>query len=249
LADPNWNVVAICNDSGNVLERYNYDAFGKRNVFDTDFMAKTGTNFDWDRTFTGQVLDSETGLILYRKRYLSIKLGRFISCDPVGYESDACNLYRYVQNKPIRFTDPEGKDWLDGMNACTKDNDPVDAALAKILALLTAQPIPKSWVAALADGVGDTQLARTIRGTMRNRGVSSVTNIPSSLSAKLRAGGRSSLRLLGRVASGIAGPVLVAYGLALAGVETHCLGVCCTASLYGINYDPNSMSMDNAWNF
>jgi hypothetical protein len=45
LADPNWNVVAICNATGIVQERYTYDAFGKRNVFNVDFTVKTETEF------------------------------------------------------------------------------------------------------------------------------------------------------------------------------------------------------------
>ncbi len=42
-----------------VQERYVYDAFGNIN----------GLASDWNRTFTGQVFDSETGLMLYRNRF------------------------------------------------------------------------------------------------------------------------------------------------------------------------------------
>jgi uncharacterized protein RhaS with RHS repeats len=69
LADPNWNVVTICNANGDIQERYTYDAFGKRNVFNENFTAKAGTEFDWNRAFTGQVIDAETGLMIYRMRY------------------------------------------------------------------------------------------------------------------------------------------------------------------------------------
>ncbi|MDR2437941.1 MAG: hypothetical protein LBE12_01045 [Planctomycetaceae bacterium] len=108
LADPNWNVVAICNNSGVVQERYTYDAFGKRNVFDEDFTVKMGTEFNWNRAFTGQVLDIETGLMLYRNRYYSTQLGKFISKDPIGYAGKDENLYRYVKGNPILFCDSKG---------------------------------------------------------------------------------------------------------------------------------------------
>jgi RHS repeat-associated protein len=108
LADPNWNVVAICNISGNIQERYTYDAFGKRNVFNENFTAKAGTTFDWNRAFTGQVLDIETGIMLYRSRYYHIQLGRFVSRDPIEYEASDNSLYRYVRNRIMSFIDPTG---------------------------------------------------------------------------------------------------------------------------------------------
>jgi len=35
------------------------------------------------------------------------QLGRFISRDPIGYES-GMNLYEYVASNPERYTDPRG---------------------------------------------------------------------------------------------------------------------------------------------
>ncbi|MDR1479899.1 MAG: RHS repeat-associated core domain-containing protein [Planctomycetaceae bacterium] len=108
LADPNWNVVAVCNDSGDIQERYTHNAFGKRKVFDTDFTEKTETEFDWNRAFTGQVLDAETGLMLYRNRYYHTGLGRFVSRDSMEYDAEDVNIYRYVSNKAINYNDPFG---------------------------------------------------------------------------------------------------------------------------------------------
>jgi RHS repeat-associated protein len=107
LADPNWNVVAICNASGNIQERYTYDAFGKRNVFNTNFTEKAETEFNWNRAFTGQVLDSETELMLYRERYYNALLGKFISRDPIEYNV-YYNLYTYVNNDVTIFVDVLG---------------------------------------------------------------------------------------------------------------------------------------------
>jgi RHS repeat-associated protein len=85
-----------------------YDAFGKITWLDDAFMAKPNSDYAWNRTFTGQVLDSETGLILYRNRYYHIGLGRFVSRDPVGYDAEDMNIYRYVFNSPYNWLDPYG---------------------------------------------------------------------------------------------------------------------------------------------
>jgi RHS repeat-associated protein len=108
LADPNWNVVAICDNTGDVQERYTYDAFGKMNVFDTDFVLKTDSDLAWNRVFTGQVIDTETGIMLYRNRYYNTVLGRFISRDPVEYSNDIFSLFRYVFNNSMYLRDPLG---------------------------------------------------------------------------------------------------------------------------------------------
>jgi uncharacterized protein RhaS with RHS repeats len=34
--------------------------------------------------------------------------GRFISRDPIGFAGGDVNLYRYVQNNPINWIDPDG---------------------------------------------------------------------------------------------------------------------------------------------
>jgi RHS repeat-associated protein len=108
IADPNWNVVAICDSIGDVQERYTYDAFGKRNVFDDNFVAKIVSDYAWNRAFTGQLLDVETGLMLYRERYYHTELGRFINRDPIEYNSNNISLYAYVFNSPINLNDPLG---------------------------------------------------------------------------------------------------------------------------------------------
>lgn len=42
-----------------------------------------------------------------RNRYYQPKYGRFTSKDPLGFNADI-NLYRYANNNPVIFTDPEG---------------------------------------------------------------------------------------------------------------------------------------------
>jgi RHS repeat-associated protein len=60
--------------------------------------------------FTGQRRDG-TGLLFYNARYYDPGLGRFISADtyaPLLIDAQSRNRYSYVQNNPIRYTDPNG---------------------------------------------------------------------------------------------------------------------------------------------
>jgi len=59
--------------------------------------------------FTGREYDSETGLYFYRARYYDPAIGRFISEDPIGFEGGDLNLYAYVRNNPVNFSDPTGE--------------------------------------------------------------------------------------------------------------------------------------------
>jgi len=112
LQDPNWNVVAIADSSAAVQERYNYSAFGKLNLFDAAFAVRAASACNVTRTFTGQVLDAETGLMLYRNRVYHPTLGRFVQRDPIGYEAGDVNLMRYVGNGSVNARDPFGlQDW------------------------------------------------------------------------------------------------------------------------------------------
>jgi RHS repeat-associated protein len=160
LADSNWNVIAICDATGNVQERYTYDAFGKLNVFDSDFTAKAGTDFNWNRVFTGQVIDIETGLMLYRNRYYHTELGRFVNRDPIKYGGKDNNLYRYVFNKIIIATDPAGL-----FSLCSITNNPcISNALTCFCSVVGAVDILSNIIAVVNPGIGS--LIQTITGVI-----------------------------------------------------------------------------------
>ena len=108
LADPNGNVVAIVDVTGDVKERYRYDAFGKVAYLTPSFTEKAASDFDWDYLYTSRQLDKESGLQHSRYRYYGPELGRFINRDPLNYRAGDANLYRYVENRAIVAVDPLG---------------------------------------------------------------------------------------------------------------------------------------------
>jgi len=115
--DGSGNVVALTNASGNTVEVYEYDVYGKVGATD----ASHPNRF----MFTGREFDKETGLYYYRARYYKPEIGRFLQVDPVGYGA-GMNLYRYCRNNPWNMTDPFGKDPCDPCDPCEPCVDPCD---------------------------------------------------------------------------------------------------------------------------
>lgn len=106
LQDANWNMVALCDESGDVQERFNYTAYGVCTALNPDFSAPySGTDYDWTVLYTSRELDIATGLWYYRGRSLHSELGGFINRDPI--ESDV-NFYRYCGDMPTSRVDPTG---------------------------------------------------------------------------------------------------------------------------------------------
>lgn len=91
--DTQFNVTAITDSSGTVLERYMYDAFGGVWIKDpANHYTRANSSYDQDVLYTGQRYDTETKLYQFRNRYYHPTLGRFINRDPAGYV-DGLSLY------------------------------------------------------------------------------------------------------------------------------------------------------------
>jgi len=85
-----YSVAAMTSSTGAVVERYRYDAYGKRTVTNAAGTPIAASTIGQQRGFTGYYLDAETGLYYARARMYSAGLGRFISRDPMGYVDGPC---------------------------------------------------------------------------------------------------------------------------------------------------------------
>lgn len=94
------SVTSLSNSTAGLANTYAYDSFGK-------LTASTGTITN-PFQYTGREADPETGIYFYRARYYDPAAGRFSSEDPTEFRSDDLNLYGYVHNLPIIYTDPAG---------------------------------------------------------------------------------------------------------------------------------------------
>src|SRR5262249_46043186 len=94
--------------SGAVLERYDYDSFGKQTVLDTDWLTRTSSSFAFVYGLQTGRLDALTGLYNRRRREQSLTLGRWMTNDPLGIKLGPSNLYLFVKNNPSKLLDPMG---------------------------------------------------------------------------------------------------------------------------------------------
>jgi RHS repeat-associated protein len=109
--DANYNVTALINGSGSVVERYEYDPYGKQTVLDASFNTRSGSSYAFNIGFQGLRLDTTSGLYNARMRDFHPNLGRWVQADPLGFSGGDTNLYRALADSPGGATDPSGLDW------------------------------------------------------------------------------------------------------------------------------------------
>jgi len=133
-----FSPAAVLTWTGGVAERYEYDVYGQRHVFDAYFSPRSTSNYNVAIAFTGQRLDTLDGgdleLMYYKNRHYSPSLGRFLQRDPLGVQDsislvgfrdgsqprfgrsvrlkeqlfESANPYLYGRSQPSRFLDTEG---------------------------------------------------------------------------------------------------------------------------------------------
>ena len=109
------DIVALVDQSGNVVAKYVYDAWGVCNVYDASGTLNTSDSFIGNINpfrYRGYYYDVETGLYYLQTRYYDPQAGRFLSPDSVDYIAPdligGLNLYAYCNNNPVMYSDPEG---------------------------------------------------------------------------------------------------------------------------------------------
>ena len=58
--------------------------------------------------YTGKAFDADTALQNNINRWYDVAIGRWLSTDPIGFEGNDTNLYRYVKNRILKFLDSWG---------------------------------------------------------------------------------------------------------------------------------------------
>jgi RHS repeat-associated protein len=98
LPDALGSTVAMGDGTGTLQTQYTYEPFG--------LVSQTGSASTSSYKFTGRE-DDGTGLMYYRARYYQPRAHRFIAEDPIEF-AGGVNFYAYVDNNPLKWTDPWG---------------------------------------------------------------------------------------------------------------------------------------------
>lgn len=101
------NVTHLTDQSGSVVERYQYEGYGKFRIFDPTNSARTVSSFGWNRLFQGREYLGVVDAYDFRARILWPELGRFGQEDPEG-SADSENPYQAVLGAWTKGTDPYG---------------------------------------------------------------------------------------------------------------------------------------------
>lgn len=111
--DAQGSLIALTDNSGNVLARYAYDPWGKRvAAINWNYSPTYTPTLNIDRGYTMHEHLDEFGLINMNGRVYDPAVAQFLSPDP--YIQDGANWlnynrYAYCYNNPTRYVDPDGE--------------------------------------------------------------------------------------------------------------------------------------------
>jgi RHS repeat-associated protein len=105
--EPNGNVIALTDTTGNFFEFYQYDLFGNPFIYQENKTQLQQSQVGNLYMFQGRPYFSDFGVYNFRHRTYSPSLGRFLQGDPIGF-SGGNNLYAFAGNNPVNGADPLG---------------------------------------------------------------------------------------------------------------------------------------------
>jgi len=144
------SIIAITDETGTVLERRSYDAWGKRRNQNGTPLTGIMSTPEERHGFTGQEELSELGLVHMNGRLYDSTIGRFISADPVIQmpgDMQNYNRYSYINNNPLSAVDYSGHGFLSGIiHAITS----VFKAVAHVVKAVLSNPVVRTIAIAAA---------------------------------------------------------------------------------------------------
>ncbi|MBS3764274.1 MAG: hypothetical protein KGZ25_13335, partial [Planctomycetes bacterium] len=102
-----YNVRAMTDDSGEVVERYRYSAYGEPTILDNQGNERSASAVGNAYMFQGRRYDPESRLYYYRHRHYWPELGRFLQRDPISV-GQIFAWYSGLANQPMKYMDPTG---------------------------------------------------------------------------------------------------------------------------------------------
>jgi len=224
LTDALGSLVATTDSAGGVQSEVTYEPFGA-----TELSSPAPAY-----RFTGRGHDEPLYLYYYRARSYHTDLQRFISEDPIGFSAGDVNLYGYVGNNPVNYTDPFGLErkcgnvpetppgvdgcgstYIDCLARCIEGGDPLNILGKGLLSAFDAT-LPK-WMYGLPRGLGGAQPFTTPPSAALTLGARMTGTVgPVAVLA--------SVRTVASVYSG----AWIGYGVYLFGREPYCVQQCYT---------------------
>lgn len=105
------SVMVVTDSRGDVLLANAYEPFGRE-------VHAAGACGNGRVTFESREQLNEH-LLYFRNRVLDVSVGRFTTADQLGFTSGP-NVYNFVGNNPLRYVDPHGESFWDGVKEFVK---------------------------------------------------------------------------------------------------------------------------------
>jgi uncharacterized protein (TIGR02594 family) len=124
-----FNIYNITTTLNEVVQHVEYVPLGKV------FIEERNNTWNTPYLFNAKELDEETGLYYYGARYYEPRVSVWLSADPMQEKYPNVSSYAYALQNPVRFIDPDGRDWYMSNKDGAKDAPiwlPSDELAAKV---------------------------------------------------------------------------------------------------------------------
>lgn len=169
LTDLTGNVIAVVDETGNIVERAVYDPYGP----DLGRHGNSGLPFRYNGR--DGVIDDGTGILHMRARAYSLSQRRFLQPDPLLGDLTApqsLNLYAFVDGNPIQFNDPLGL----AATSKTKRMEPISSSLVASTGSIVASSSASTSATGAVGGFAGTSASHAIQNFLAYENPSPIQN-------------------------------------------------------------------------